>query len=30
RIVLGDWQPATSYLSWSASAGFNLVDERVN
>lgn len=30
RIVLGDWQPAASYLSWSASTGFNLVDERVN
>ena len=29
RYVLGDWNPGPSFLSWSASAGFELVDSRV-
>ena len=29
RIVLGDWNPGPSYLSWGESTGFELVDPRV-
>ncbi len=29
RYVLGDWNPGPSFLSWRASAGFELVDARV-
>ena len=29
RIVLGDWNPEASYLSWKPDAGFNLVDARI-
>ena len=30
RYVLGDWNPLSSYLSWSSSAGFELHDSRVS
>ena len=29
RIVLGDWAPQASYLSWSSDRGYQLVDYRV-
>jgi UDP-2,3-diacylglucosamine hydrolase len=29
RIVLGDWNPEPSYLSWSQASGFKLTDPRV-
>lgn len=29
RIVLGDWSPQPSYLSWSKDRGFQLIDHRV-
>ena len=29
RIVLGDWNPGPSYLSWSQASGFRLTDPRV-
>ncbi len=29
RIVLGDWNPGPSYLSWSRASGFKLTDARV-
>ena len=29
RIVLGDWNPGPSYLSWSEDEGFRLVDSRL-
>ncbi|MCP4768499.1 MAG: UDP-2,3-diacylglucosamine diphosphatase [Gammaproteobacteria bacterium] len=30
RIVLGDWNPGPSYLSWSQANGFRLTDARVS
>lgn len=29
RIVLGDWNPHPSYLSWDSTQGFKLIDSRV-
>ncbi len=30
RYVMGDWNPTASYLSWSKTHGFNLIDSRLS